>query len=392
MEDYKEFTGKNLDEAMAAACDYFGLERGKLEIEILNDAKSGIFGLVGAKKASVRARKAQLESLNLKVGDNREEKKPAKNAKPRQEKPRNEQKNEGQRERAPRPETAQSQAVAADAAEAESRPTARPQNDRRPARDARGEKRPDSRPDNRPDNRRERGEGRPIQPEGTQEQEANGNRLEQSSSERGDGRNNQRGRSKGKPEQRGRQNRAERQKQPRPDKPKPSEHDDMEEKFPEIALESIDQAKLESEVLNSVDSMTRHIVGETDKEFELSGGKARVRINSGEDSGLLIGRDGQTLSALQYLASCIVSRRLQASVRVQIDAGDYRNRQLEKLRTTALELAQKVKETSKPQSTCPMSAYLRRVVHMALQEDQDVQTHSKGEGSLKRVVIVPKKK
>lgn len=383
MEDYKEFTGKNLDEAMAAACEYFGLERGKLEIEILNDAKSGIFGLVGAKKASVRARKAQLESLNLKVGENREEKKQAKNNKPRQEKPHNEQ-NGNQRERAPRPEAAQPQAAVADVAEAASKPAARPQNERRPSKDARGEK--------RPDNRRERSEGHPAQPEGTQTQEADGNRQEQNGSERSEGRNNQRGRSKGKPEQRGRQNRAEYQKQPRQEKPKSSEQDEMEEKFPEIALESMDQALLESEVLTAVESMTSHIVGETDKEFEVSGSKVRVRINSGEDSGLLIGRDGQTLSALQYLASCIVSRRMQASVRVQIDAGDYRNRQLEKLRLTALELAQKVKDNGKPQSTRPMSAYLRRVIHMALQEDPDVQTHSKGEGSLKRVVIVPRKK
>lgn len=383
MEDYKEFTGKNLDEAMAAACEYFGLERGKLEIEILNDAKSGIFGLVGAKKASVRARKAQLESLNLKVGENREEKKQTKNNKPRQEKPHNQQ-NGNQRERAPRPEAAQPQAAAADVAEAASKPAARPQNERRPGKDARGEK--------RPDNRRERSEGRPAQPEGAHTQDADGNRQEQSGSERNEGRNNQRGRGKGKPEQRGRQNRAEYQKQPRQEKPKPSERDEMEEKFPEIVLESMDQALLESEVLTAVESMTSHIVGETDKEFEVSGSKVRVRINSGEDSGLLIGRDGQTLSALQYLASCIVSRRMQASVRVQIDAGDYRNRQLEKLRLTALELAQKVKDNGKPQSTRPMSAYLRRVIHMALQEDPDVQTHSKGEGSLKRVVIVPRKK
>lgn len=368
MEDYKEFTGKNLDEAMAAACSYFGLERGKLEIEILNDAKSGIFGLVGAKKASVRARKAQLESLHLTVGGEREEKKQPQNSKPRQDKPRQEkprqekqdkpreQKADARREARPAPAPVAAQEAEAPASE--SKPAPR-KNDRR---NERSQTRAENAPADRQEGQQERGEGRP----------------------------NGRGRGKGKPERKP-HNRPERSKQPRPDKPRPSD-DGPEEKFPDVPLESMDQALLESEVLTAVDSMTRHIVGETEKEFELAGGKARVRVNSGEDSGLLIGRDGQTLSALQYLASCIVSRRMGASVRVQIDAGDYRNRQLEKLRLMAVEMAAKVKETSKPQSTRPMSAYLRRVIHMALQEDPDVQTHSKGDGSLKRVVIVPKKK
>lgn len=343
MEDYKEFTGKSLDEAMAAACSYFGLERGKLEIEILSDAKSGIFGLVGAKRAAVRARKANIETLGLKVGEdkNKSEVKNRDEKQPQAKKPRPPKapKAEAPAEKpapAPAPVTESAPAPAPKAAAAAEKPRER--------NGASGEKRP-----------------------------------------------NDKNRGKAKGEKPVRPPRHERPKQPRTDKPAPPA-EGSEEKFPEVALDNLDQAMLEAEVLNAVDSMTRHIVGETGKEFEISGGKVRVRIDSGEDSGLLIGRDGQTLAALQYLASCIVSRRMGALVRVQIDAGDYRNRQLEKLRSMALEMAAKVKETSRPQSTRPMSAYLRRVVHMALQEDAEVQTHSKGEGSLKRVVIVPKKK
>lgn len=369
MENYKEFTGKSLDEAMSAACQYFGLERGKLEIEILSDSKSGIFGLVGAKKATVRARKANLETVSLKVGAESSDKKTAaKNNKPRREKAPAEQAPKAEktaepaaaapeREAAPKPER-----EAAPAPQAKARPSAQTDEKARPSQ----EKRPEDRTEARTEGR----------------SEAHGKRP--------NNRNRDRDRDRNRNEKNAR-TRHERPKQPRRDKPAPAP-DGVEEKFPEIALESMDLALLEAEVLTAVDSMTRHIVGETAKEFEISGGKARVRIDSGEDSGLLIGRDGQTLSALQYLASCIVSRRMNASVRVQIDAGDYRNRQLEKLRATALELAEKVKENGKPQSTRPMSAYLRRVIHMALQEDPDVQTHSKGEGSLKRVVIVPRKK
>lgn len=61
MDDFKEFQGKSLDEAIRAACSYFDAQREKLEIDIIQDAKNGIFGLVGARKAIVRARRAQLK-------------------------------------------------------------------------------------------------------------------------------------------------------------------------------------------------------------------------------------------------------------------------------------------------------------------------------------------
>ena len=60
MDDFKEFQGKSLDEAIRAACSYFDAQREKLEIDIIQDAKNGIFGLVGARKAIVRARRAQV--------------------------------------------------------------------------------------------------------------------------------------------------------------------------------------------------------------------------------------------------------------------------------------------------------------------------------------------
>ena len=65
MDDFKEFQGKSLDEAIRAACSYFDAQREKLEIDIIQDAKNGIFGLVGARKAIVRARRAQLKPKTL---------------------------------------------------------------------------------------------------------------------------------------------------------------------------------------------------------------------------------------------------------------------------------------------------------------------------------------
>ncbi|MDR2696730.1 MAG: protein jag, partial [Deltaproteobacteria bacterium] len=88
-----------------------------------------------------------------------------------------------------------------------------------------------------------------------------------------------------------------------------------------------------------------------------------------------------------YLASRIVSRGMNAAVRVNLDAGDYRQRQDDKLRELALHLAAKVKNTGRPCSTRPLSSYHRRIIHLTLQEDEQVQTRSTGEGALKRVVV-----
>ena len=118
--------------------------------------------------------------------------------------------------------------------------------------------------------------------------------------------------------------------------------------------------------------------------------RVRVFIDDEENSGLIIGREGQTLSSLQYLVNRLVSRKMQASVRIQVDTGDYRERQDDKLRQVAGHLAEKADNLGRTQSTKPLSSYHRRVVHLALQENELVFTRSKGDGPMKRVLIVPK--
>ena len=66
------------------------------------------------------------------------------------------------------------------------------------------------------------------------------------------------------------------------------------------------------------------ILGETPVEVKIMENRVDIHVDCGDDSGLLIGREGQTLAALQYLTSRIVSRRMEAPVRVQFDVGDYR--------------------------------------------------------------------
>lgn len=118
----------------------------------------------------------------------------------------------------------------------------------------------------------------------------------------------------------------------------------------------------------------------------------KVEIDDEENSGLLIGKEGQTLSALQYLVNRILALKFSEPVRVRLDAGDYRQRQEENLRKTARDLAKRAKTSKKPQTTKPLSSYHRRIVHMALQDDKDIKTRSRGEGAQKRVLILPKGK
>jgi len=86
-----------------------------------------------------------------------------------------------------------------------------------------------------------------------------------------------------------------------------------------------------------------------------------------------------------------MARRWESPVRVQINTGEYREKQDDSLRKMAIYLADKAKNLGRPQSTKPLSSYHRRVIHLTLQEDDTIQTRSKGDGPMKRVIIVPRR-
>ena len=112
----------------------------------------------------------------------------------------------------------------------------------------------------------------------------------------------------------------------------------------------------------------------------------------GEDSGLLIGRRGQTLSSLQYLVRLIVAEKLKTWVPISIDVGGYKKRRYDSLYTLALRLAEQVKRTRRPMSLEPMPADERRIIHTALSSDPYINTQSMGEGEARKVVIQLKKR
>ena len=112
----------------------------------------------------------------------------------------------------------------------------------------------------------------------------------------------------------------------------------------------------------------------------------------GGNAGVLIGKRGQTLDAIQYVVEKIVNKRSTERLRIQIDVEGYLENRKDSLRLLAGKLAEKAKRTGKPVTVGHMAANDRRVVHLALKKDKNVRTQSLGEGFVKKLVIFPKRK
>ncbi len=110
----------------------------------------------------------------------------------------------------------------------------------------------------------------------------------------------------------------------------------------------------------------------------------------GDDLGILIGRRGQTLAALQYVLRLIVGHKTETWVPIIVDAEGYKERRHEALKALALRMADHVKTRGSPFTLEPMPPYERRIVHLALADNPAVYTESIGEGESRKVVIRPK--
>jgi spoIIIJ-associated protein len=111
---------------------------------------------------------------------------------------------------------------------------------------------------------------------------------------------------------------------------------------------------------------------------------------SGERVGLLIGRHGQTLDAIQYLANVVANRNCTGRLRLVLDVEGYRVRRQATLTHLAERMARKAVEEGRKTVLEPMNALERRVIHMALKDHEAVTTYSEGEEPYRRVVIAPK--
>ena len=131
-------------------------------------------------------------------------------------------------------------------------------------------------------------------------------------------------------------------------------------------------------------------VGEvTIDEYEGDEGELILDI-TGDDLAILIGRHGRTLDALQFVVSAITVRSMGFRYPVIVDVEGYKSRQREKLESIARSTANKAASQHRSVKMRPMTPYERRIVHIALRDDDRVDTASEGEVSARHVVVVPR--
>lgn len=119
--------------------------------------------------------------------------------------------------------------------------------------------------------------------------------------------------------------------------------------------------------------------------------KLIVDIETAGADGLLIGKGGSTLSALEYLVNRILQRENRRSARVVLDVSGYKRRREDFLKAKALSLAKQVKSAGKQVTMEPLDAADRRIVHAVLKDDPSVETKSVGQGNVKSIVLAPSK-
>ncbi len=253
MDKYVEFSGKDVDEAISNACKFFSIDRNQLEIEIVSGGSSGIFGLVGVKKAKIKAQK--------RIPDNHIEK-------------------EEETLQKSEPEDA----LQNESFEEVPEETAAPESEELPVADQ----------------------------------------------------------------------------------------------------------ELKDFIQDLVSRLIRPLAPEAEISIRGDSDPVLVLIHDSNNSNLILGRDGQTLSALQYLANRIIAKHHPGAARIQLDTENFLEKQSEKLEQSAFHLAQRAIKAGKTVSTRPLSSYHRRIVHLALQGESNIRTKSKGEGPMKRVLIMPK--
>lgn len=121
-----------------------------------------------------------------------------------------------------------------------------------------------------------------------------------------------------------------------------------------------------------------------------AGGRSVLADVRGDDLSILIGRKGETLSALQYLARLLVSKQLNRGVNLIVDVEGFRQRRHEQLRRMARRTAEQVVQRGRAIALEPMPPDERRLVHLELRDHPAVYTESVGEGNRRKVTIIPK--
>ena len=191
---------------------------------------------------------------------------------------------------------------------------------------------------------------------------------------------------------------AEKQEKPVKEKPvkeKAVKEDTAAENTPAPVKEKQELAKVEDQTIKAVEEFVQDTLKAMNMDVEITSsidedGALCVDMK-GEHMGILIGKRGQTLDALQYLANRVANKHQDGYVRVKLDTENYRARREETLKHLAKNIAHKVKRNRRPVALEPMNPYERRIIHSALQSDPYVTTHSEGEEPYRKVVVTLKK-
>ncbi|CAO0822545.1 spoIIIJ-associated protein [Desulfarculales bacterium] len=337
MNDFIEFTGKSTEEALRNAESHFSLPLGRLEVEVISAGSSGFFGLLGAKKAKVRVRPL--------AGSGMEQ------------------------------EMAELAAVVSDSHRSQDpRPTAQPSSSRPqfPVFEDDGQN-TQIKPI-RPNQPQEEPPSQPL-PENQLETVKWGQKPGHAPAD--DGLEMVTWTAE-------------------PASATPAALDDAEADDAEAQdeTEGVGDQRLgeDSEVLaHALEVLTRLVIplDATATVTAQSGPQGIELAVQGQETGVFIGRRGQTLEALQYIVTRIVNHRYGRPLRIVVDAGEYRHRRREALEALAQRMAATARQNGRAVAVGPLSAQERRIVHMALKGKPDLTTSSHGRGELKKVVISP---
>ena len=134
-----------------------------------------------------------------------------------------------------------------------------------------------------------------------------------------------------------------------------------------------------------------HMGLEAEIESQIINGSVHLTVSS-DNPGILIGKHGQTLNAVEYLLNCILNRSSLVKKKVFVDAEGYRERREQMLTDLAYRAAAKVKQTHQEIVLDPMPPRDRRIIHVTLQSDEHIRTYSRGEGMMRRVAVTTRER
>lgn len=150
-----------------------------------------------------------------------------------------------------------------------------------------------------------------------------------------------------------------------------------------ITKKVVDEVKKLAEELFTLMGLKVELDVSHDKENDA----VKIDIKSTDSTGLIIGRRGESISAIQSVLGMMARQRLDGWVRVVVNVGDYREKQEVQLSDLAAQTAQRVRETGTPQSLYNLDSSQRRLIHLALSNEKDLVAESEGEGRDRHLVI-----